>query len=271
MNVLNQNYGNYVKNLLLLIAIAIGILLILVTLITPVLAASLPVTSPPVWRYGGVENPSQWGELSNDFALCESGKDQSPINIKVKDVVEGTPAKIDFDYKPSPLVVVNNGHTIQVNYAEGSTATIDGQKYALLQFHFHTPSEHEINDKASAMELHLVHRNEAGKLAVVGVLLTEGKANALIQEVWKNIPATGKTNTVSDRMINALSLLPSSKSYFSYDGSLTTPPCSEGVQWNILVEPTTVSEEQIETFEKIYQVDARPLQFTNQRTVQLHH
>jgi len=269
MNVFNQNYG---KNLLLLIAIAIGILLILVTPVsaTP-LPVTRPVTSPPVWRYGGVENPSQWGELSNDFTLCESGRDQSPINIKVKEAVEGTPAKIDFDYKPSTLVVVNNGHTIQVNYAEGSTATINGQKYALLQFHFHTPSEHEINDKAFAMELHLVHRNETGKLAVVGVMLTEGKANALIQEVWKNIPATGKTNTVSDRMINALSLLPSSKSYFSYDGSLTTPPCSEGVQWNILVEPTTISEAQIETFEQIYQVDARPIQPSNRRTVQLHH
>jgi carbonic anhydrase len=222
----------------------------------------------PHWSYGGAENPTQWGALGKDFSLCELGRDQSPINIK--NVVESTPAKIDFDYKPSPLVVVNNGHTIQVNYGSGSTVTINGEKYALLQFHFHTPSEHEINDKASALELHLVHRNEAGQLAVVGVMLNQGKANPLIEEIWKNIPAAGKTNTVSDRMINVASLLPSKKSYFSYAGSLTTPPCSEAVKWNVLLEPMTISEEQIEAFQKLYQVNARPIQSTNGRTVQLH-
>ena len=147
---------------------------------------------------------------------------------------------------------------------------INDEKYELVQFHFHTPSEHEINNKAAAMELHLVHRNEAGKLAVVGVMLTKGKENSLIKEIWENIPATGKTNTVSNIKINAANLLPSSKSYYSYTGSLTTPPCSEGVKWNVFVEPITVSEEQIEAFEKIYQVDARPIQPTNRRAIQLH-
>ncbi len=249
------------KHLLLLIAIAI---VAVPTLSTPALAGE----GTPHWGYGGAENPTQWGSLGKDFALCESGRDQSPINIK--NAVESTPAKINFDYKSSPLVVVNNGHTIQVNYAKGSTVTINGEKYALLQFHFHTPSEHEINDKATAMELHLVHRNEAGKLAVVGVMLNKGKANALIEQVWQNIPASGKTNTVSDRMINAADLLPKSMAYYSYDGSLTTPPCSEGVKWNVFVEPMTISEEQIEAFEKIYQVDARPIQSANGRPVQLH-
>jgi carbonic anhydrase len=256
MNLLNKNY---VKNVMLLLAIA-AILLVA----TPVLAA----VSSPYWSYGGVENPTQWGKLSDDFALCELGRDQSPINIK--DTVEDSPAKIDFDYKPSPLIVVNNGHTIQVNYAQGSTVTINGKKYALLQFHFHTPSEHNINDKASAMELHLVHRNEAGQLAVVGIMLSQGLANPLIAEIWKQIPDIGETNTVSDRLINASNLLPSKKSYFSYMGSLTTPPCTEGVSWNLFLEPITVSKEQVETFAKIYQVDARPLQPVNGRTVQLH-
>ncbi len=255
------------KNLLLCLSILLAITMISVmdlTSLSPVLAAELA----PRWGYGGAENPTQWGSLNKDFALCELGRDQSPINIK--NAVEDTPAKINFDYKSSPLVVVNNGHTIQVNYAKGSTVTINGEKYALLQFHFHTPSEHEINDKATAMELHLVHRNEAGKLAVVGVMLNEGKANALIEQVWQNIPATGKTNTVSDRLINAADFLPKSMAYYSYDGSLTTPPCSEGVKWNIFVEPMTISEEQIAAFEKIYQVDARPIQSANGRTVQLH-
>lgn len=246
---------------MLLLAIVIATLL---PLSTPVLAGEIT----PHWRYGGIENPTQWGSLSKDFALCKSGRDQSPINIK--NAVESTPSKISFDYKPSPLVVVNNGHTIQVNYASGSSVTINGEKYALVQFHFHTPSEHEINDKAAAMELHLVHRNEAGNLAVVGVMLTKGKENSLIEEVWKNIPATGKTNTVSNITINVANILPSSKSYYSYTGSLTTPPCSEGVKWNVFVEPITVSEAQIEAFEEIYQVDARSIQPTNSRIVQFH-
>ncbi|ELS31667.1 MULTISPECIES: carbonic anhydrase [Pseudanabaena] len=219
------------------------------------------------WGYGGAANPTQWGQIKKEFALCESGRDQSPIDLK--NAVESTPAKIDFDYKSSPLVVVNNGHTIQVNYAPGSSVTINGEKYSLVQFHFHTPSEHEVNSKALAMELHLVHRNEAGKLAVVGVMLTKGAANPLIDTIWKNIPSAGKTDTVSSN-INATDLLPKGKSYYSYDGSLTTPPCSEGVKWNVFVEPMTVSEEQIEAFEKLYQVDARPIQPSNGRVIQLH-
>lgn len=258
MKLLNTSH---IKHVILLLAIAI-VTTLLISL--PVLAA----VSSTHWSYGGTENPTQWGKLSEDFALCELGRDQSPINII--NTIEDSPAEIDFDYKPSPLVVVNNGHTIQVNYAQGSTVTINGKKYALLQFHFHTPSEHNINDKASPMELHLVHRNEAGQLAVVGVMLNQGIANPLIAEIWKQIPDIGATNTVSDRLINASNLLPSKKSYFSYMGSLTTPPCSEGVSWNLFVEPITVSKEQVETFAKIYQVDARPLQPINGRTVQLH-
>jgi|JFJP01.1.fsa_nt_gi carbonic anhydrase len=256
-----NKFCRYGKIAAWLLALFIGKLLLL----TP---SALAGETNPHWGYGGSENPTQWGSLSKDFQLCETGRSQSPINIK--NAVVRDPANISFDYQHSPLVVVNNGHTIQVNYAQGSSVTINGEKFSLLQFHFHTPSEHTINNKASALELHLVHRNEAGKFAVVGVLLNQGKENSLIKEIWENIPATGKTNTISDRLINATNLLPKSKSYYSYSGSLTTPPCSEGVKWNILVEPITVSAEQIETFAKIYQVDARPIQPTNSRIIQLH-
>lgn len=257
---MNKNKKSSYKSRGLLLAIAASTLL---TLAPSVLAGE----GAPHWGYGGAGNPTQWGSISKDFAACELGRDQSPINLE--NAIASKPANISFDYKPSPLSVVNNGHTIQVNYAEGSTVTIDGQKYALLQFHFHTPSEHAVNAKASAMELHLVHRNAAGQLAVVGVMLNKGKANPLIEEVWQNIPASGKTNTVSDRLIDASGLLPIRKAYYSYDGSLTTPPCSEGVKWNVFVEPMTISEEQIEAFEKLYQVDARPLQPINGRKVLL--
>jgi len=264
MNETHPNRGKNIKNMLSLLAIAIVAITCL--FLSPAVFARSEGSSH--WGYGGAENPTQWGQLNRDFELCELGKAQSPINIK--NPVVSTPTNINFDYKPTPLVVVNNGHTIQVNYEQGSSVNINGEKYSLLQFHFHTPSEHTINSKASALELHLVHRNDAGKLAVVGVLLTEGNANPVIEEVWQNIPETGKTNTVSDRLINAVNLLPRSKAYYSYVGSLTTPPCSEGVKWNVLVEPMTVSEEQIASFAKIYQVDARPVQPTNGRNIELH-
>lgn len=233
-------------------------------LITPSAIAAANVQ----WRYGGSENPTQWGKLSEDFVLCELGKAQSPINIS--NAIAGKPENIGFDYQPSPLVVINNGHTIQVKYEKGSKVTIDGKKYELLQFHFHTPSEHYINGQASPMELHLVHQNALGQLAVVGMMIKQGALNPVISEVWKHIPDVGETSEVADRLINAADLLPEQKSYFSYDGSLTTPPCSEGVKWNIFVEPIAISKEQIEAFEQIYQVDARPVQAINNRVVELH-
>ncbi|MEA5502106.1 carbonic anhydrase family protein [Halotia wernerae UHCC 0503] len=220
------------------------------------------------WSYGGAANPTQWGELDDNFALCESGRDQSPINIV--DAVKGNSAQIVFNYKPTPLTIVNNGHTVQVNYAPGSSVTINGKEYALLQFHFHTPSEHTIEGKASAMELHLVHRNAAGQLSVIGIMMKEGTVNPVIDQIWQRIPSTGTTNTVSGQTINAADLLPKSKAYFSYPGSLTTPPCSESVKWNILAEPITVSEQEISTFQKVYQVNARPVQPTNGRIIELH-
>ncbi len=250
----------FLKFVLIFVAFALSAIMIY-----PLQALAVGVI--PSWSYGGATNPTRWAELSPDFATCDSGKDQSPINIT--GAVKGKPSQISFNYESTPLIVLNNGHTIQVNYAPGSTVTIDGEEYALLQFHFHTPSEHTIDGNASAMELHLVHRNAAGKLAVVGVMIKEGAANPLIEEIWEKIPATGKTNTVNASAINAANLLPRGKAFYSYAGSLTTPPCSEGVKWNVLVEPITVSEDQIEAFTKIYQVDARPVQPTNGRVIEL--
>lgn len=220
------------------------------------------------WSYGGDTNPTQWGRLGHDFALCETGRDQSPIDID--DAVVSKPSTLAFNYSSTPLEIVNNGHTIQVNYDEGSSVSIDEDEYELLQFHFHTPSEHTQEGVASAMEMHLVHRNEAGDLAVVGVMLQKGEANPAIDTVWANIPAEEGTNEVEGIMINAADLLPDSIAYYSYAGSLTTPPCSERVRWNVLKEPIQVSEEQIDAFEAIYQVNARPVQPTNGRMIELH-
>ncbi|MEB3211008.1 MAG: carbonic anhydrase family protein [Leptolyngbyaceae bacterium] len=222
----------------------------------------------PHWSYGGEANPTHWGRLGNDFASCEVGRDQSPIDID--DAVVGSPPAIEFNYSSVPLVVVNNGHTIQVNYAEGSTVRIGGDEYDLLQFHFHTPSEHTAAGHASAMELHLVHRNEAGELAVVGILLEQGSGHPVIETVWEHIPTEVGMNEVASVAISASDLLPESIAYFSYTGSLTTPPCSEGVRWVVMKEPVEVSEEQIAAFEGLYQVNARPTQPTNGRIIELH-
>lgn len=223
------------------------------------------------WAYGGAANPTHWGELDSGFTQCEVGRDQSPINIEQSDVVAANASNLRFNYQATPLDVVNNGHTIQVNYQPGSTLTINGDTYKLLQFHFHTPSEHNIAGDAAPMEMHLVHQNDAGQLAVVGVMLmADDTNNPAIADIWQQIPAEGGENKVEDQMINALNLLPAKTAYYSYSGSLTTPPCSEGVSWMVLAEPIHVSERQIETFTSLYPVNARPIQATNGRQIEFH-
>lgn len=230
--------------------------------------ASLASENTPHWDYGGANNPTQWSNLSEDFAQCASGQNQSPIDIN--GTIKTNSAPLEFHYQATPLVIVNNGHSIQVNYEKGSFVKINDQEYELLQFHFHTPSEHTIKEKASALEMHLVHRHNLGKLAVVGVMIETGSNNSIIEQIWQNIPEAKGTNKVENMMINVQDLLPQSHSYYSYNGSLTTPPCSENVSWNILTEPITISEEQIKQFQKLYQVNARPIQSLNRRLIQLH-
>jgi carbonic anhydrase len=222
----------------------------------------------PEWGYEGAINPTKWGKIDRDFATCELGGDQSPIDIT--GTVTGQPIQIAFNYQSSPMTVVNNGYNILVNYAPGNTISIDGAEYTLLQFHFHTPSEHQIGGKAAAMELHFVHRNQAGKLAVVGVMMNEGKQNPVIDQIWQAIPPTGKTTTLNNSKIDIINLLPLNKSVYTYAGSLTTPPCSEGVNWNVLAAPITVSTAQIHEFEKFYPINARPLQPIHNRRIELH-
>lgn len=230
---------------------------------------SLADDETPEWEYGGAANPTHWGELSNEFYQCEVGRDQSPINLS--NAVDSSPASLSFNYQATPLDVVNNGHTVQVNYQPGSTVTIDGETYQLVQFHFHTPSEHQMAGEAAPMELHLVHKNDAGELAVIGVMLAAtGTDNPEVSKIWQQIPEEGGENMVEGQTVNALNLLPQNKTYFSYSGSLTTPPCSEGVSWTVLAEPVQVSERQVETFANLYPVNARPVQSVNGRQIELH-
>ncbi|MCG2586315.1 carbonic anhydrase [Massilia sp. TS11] len=218
----------------------------------------------PHWSYA---DAAKWGELSKDFATCKIGGAQSPINIETAKATRAKLDPIDFQYTPTAAEVVNNGHTIQVNLAKGSAIQIGGARYELLQFHFHTPSEEELDGKRLPMVAHLVHKNAEGKLAVVGVLFKEGKENAALAPVFAAMPAHegGSAKLAS---FAPLALIPAQRGYYAFSGSLTTPPCSEGVRWQVMQAAAEVSPAQVAAFRKLYAMNARPVQPLNGRVVQ---
>lgn len=211
------------------------------------------------WGYEGEAGPEHWGALKKEFQLCAVGQSQSPVNISKAILNPGPP--LEFNYKKTPLNVVNNGHTIQANYNSGSYLRIGDETFQLLQFHFHTPSEHPVLKKPFDMEMHLVHINEKNQLAVVAVLIEISATNPDFNTLWEHLPS--KINhpiNKGDVSINALNLLPESRDYFYYSGSLTTPPCSEGVQWYILNKAIAISKEQVSQFQELIAFNSRPVQ-----------
>lgn len=222
-------------------------------------------TAHPHWGYEGKGGPANWGHMSKENSACSEGKNQSPIDIK--GAKEEDLADIAFNYKPTGLNIVNNGHTVQVNYDKGSSVTIDGVEYEFVQFHFHAPSEHTVGGKPFPVENHFVHKNARGELAVIGVLIEEGAENAAYSEVMKNLPAKAEEKKTVDVQINADSLMPGDRTFFRYMGSLTTPPCSEGVKWSVLKTPVQLSKAQLDSFRNIFKMNARPVQPVNAREV----
>lgn len=212
------------------------------------------------WGYSGHEGPSHWGELSKDYELCGTGKNQSPIDLI--GMIEADLEDIQFNYTNVPLEVLNNGHAIQVNYAEGSTITINGQTFSLKQFHFHSPSENHVNGRSFPLEAHLVHADGDGNLAVVTVMFEEGEASSVVGSAWEHMPEkAGQTNSAHGTEVNVMNMLPQSKEYYRFNGSLTTPPCTEGVLWLVLKNTATVSKEQVEKFHNVMHHDNnRPIQ-----------
>ena len=241
------------------------------------LAAATPAVSSGgvEWGYHGDIGAERWGSLvdfhgDRAYPLCAAGTEQSPIDIPASANADTRRMPIDFDYRPVPLNVKNNGHTIQVDYAPGSTMTVRGVTYDLLQFHFHVPSEHTVDGDSYPMAGHLVHGRPNGDgldLAVVGILMAEGDANPVIQGIWDHMPATAATVPVKGASIDAADLLPDAREYYAYDGSLTTPPCSEGVKWHVLADPISVSAGQIAAFAELFDMNARPTQPLNGRLV----
>lgn len=216
------------------------------------------------WTYEGEEGPEHWGEIDPAYAACGTGKSQSPVDVN--DPVDSDLTNISFHYQPSEVNILNNGHTVQVNYDSGSYIELDGARYDVAQFHYHAPSEHSVNGNLFAAELHIVHKNADGHLAVVGILLDEGAENAAYQPFIENLPAEKSDAHDAGVTIDAAALLPSVQTTFRYSGSLTTPPCSEGVQWLVMTTPVELSSEQIEALAALFEEgNNRPVQPLNNR------
>lgn len=210
------------------------------------------------WDYAGSGGPERWGRMNPEFAKCATGTRQSPIDIRDGIRVDLDP--VQFDYKPSAFRVIDNGHTVQVNVAPGNSIDVMGRHYELVQFHFHRPSEERIDGKQFDMVVHLVHQDPEGRIAVVAVLLERGSAQPIVQSVWNNLPLEKGEELAARSPLNLNDLLPAERRYFTYMGSLTTPPCSEGVLWMVMKQPVPVSAEQIGIFARLYPMNARPVQ-----------
>ena len=227
------------------------------------------------WHYEGAEGPSNWGRLSPAFAACGTGRHQSPIDLTKP--IRGTTAELKTTFPPAELRIAhhehmadgtNNGHTIQIDYAGADTLTLGGVSYQLVQYHFHAPSEHTVDGRQFPMEMHMVHRSSDSRLAVVGVLIAEGAHNAAFDPVWANLPATKGVRTHLPAVkVDVDALLPLARTSYRYSGSLTTPPCSEGVSWIVMTTPIQLSREQVTAFTRIIKGNNRPVQDLNGRAV----
>jgi carbonic anhydrase len=221
------------------------------------------------WSYSGEGAPQNWGNLDSKFAACATGKSQSPIDLgkAVKDASH----PVRLDYKKGANEILNNGHTVQVNYQPGSSLKVGGRSFELKQFHFHAPSENTFNGKHFPLEGHLVHADKDGNLAVVAVMFNEGAANPLLASLWKMMPAREGENKALANPLSAIQMLPADRHYYMFTGSLTTPPCSEGVRWLVIQKPVTASKAQIAEFTKAMgHPNNRPVQPLNDRKVLSH-
>ncbi len=218
------------------------------------------------WGYAGLGAPENWSKLKSNYALCGTGKRQSPIDIRGGIKVDLEP--IQFDYKPTEFRIIDNGHTVQVEVGEGSNITVMGRSYPLVQFHFHRPSEERINGKTYDMVAHLVHKDYDNSLAVIAVLMEKGIEHPVIQTLWNYMPLeVGMESQPPNVVIDLNLLLPEKRDYYTYMGSLTTPPCSENVLWMVFKNPVPVSPQQISIFSRLYPNNARPVQPVHDRLI----
>ncbi|AKF80348.1 carbonic anhydrase [Myxococcus fulvus 124B02] len=241
-------------------------------LLSSVLLAAPALAEETHWGYAQTVDPEHWGEVAGG-ALCSTGVQQSPVALSTSGATHTNVQAPSFHYGTSQVRMVNNGHTVQFNYDVGSTLRLGNQEYKLAQFHFHTPSEHTQNGVHYPLEVHLVHTDAAGTpRVVVGVLIEEGLVNAALFTAFRHLPRhEGETSTPVGALINASALLPFNRAFFHYAGSLTTPPCSEGLQWFVMKNPIHLSDSQIAAFERLPHLNPnnRPVQPLNGRDVGL--
>ena len=219
------------------------------------------------WSYFGDTGPDHWGDLSPEFATCSTGEAQSPINLG-----RGEPADLrplQLRYRAGTLYLVNNGHTVQVNVEPGSKMRFDNKEYELKQFHFHTPSEHRLFARELPIEIHFVHESQDGELAVVAALGRIGyRPHMGLRRIWEHLPMSkGQQSDAGGIRMNPISLLPMKRNYLTYEGSLTIPPCTEGVRWIVFQEPMRISGDQVRKFTRAVGDNARPVQPLNGHTV----
>ncbi|MDJ0991401.1 MAG: carbonic anhydrase family protein [Desulfobacterales bacterium] len=218
------------------------------------------------WGYSGHAGPEHWGQLDPKYSMCSEGQNQSPVNLT--GMVETDLSPITINYKPGGHEIVNNGHTIQVNYKPGSSIIVNGNEFELKQFHFHAPSENTIEGYAYPMEAHFVHLDRDGRIAVIAVMFNAGQKSAELEKAWEHMPADAGGKNALPQSVNARILLPHNHDYYRFNGSLTTPPCTEGVWWLVMKLYQTASREQIEKFaHTMHHPNNRPIQPLNARAV----
>lgn len=219
------------------------------------------------WSYSGATGPSHWGELSDDYITCFTGELQSPIDIKDTSLTTITPIKF-FYYKSPRMALKNTGHTVEINYGEGSDIIIGKTEYKLKQIHLHTPSEHTINGEQKPMEIHFVHISSSHRAVVIALFAEEGEENEYFKPIIKYLPKNKNDFDIFyHKNLSPKNLVPEKKEYYKYTGSLTSPPCTEGVSWFLIKEPITLSGEQIDAINKVVGTNNRPIQPTNNRNI----
>ncbi|CAI1868406.1 Carbonic anhydrase precursor [Serratia quinivorans] len=227
---------------------------------------SANATEQAHWGYEGQEDPAHWGKLSPDFSLCETGKNQSPVNVK--GALKTQHDKLKLAFQPGKQQIVNNGHTVQVNVSGGNTLVLDNDTFTLQQFHFHAPSENEIDGKQFPLEAHFVYKDQQGALAVLALMFQQGKANPQLAQAWRQMPTAVDQPAILTTPLDIKALLPQNFNFYRFSGSLTTPPCSEGVSWMVLDKPVSASAEQIAQFRAVvHHANNRPLQALNGRVI----
>ena len=218
------------------------------------------------WGYTGHEGPEYWGSLHKNNATCDKGLNQSPINLS--GFIQSDLVPLKLEYKPGGYEVLNNGHTIQINFQPGSKLDVDGHYYELKQFHFHSPSENHISGKSYPMEVHLVHADINGNLAVVAIMFEEGTENKTLKTIWNTMPKIAGEKINLSSIVSAKRILPDNRDYYRFNGSLTTPPCTEGVLWLVMKQSITASKVQIDQFNQVmHHPTNRPIQPVNARPV----